>query len=546
MIGPRFVLLALGLPAICQTLASDAPRRVAAVSVSGTGLAVKLATQVGQAFDAQTISRDLRYLWSLGRFEDVRVETSEREDGVAVTFRAKIAPHLLLHEVRIEPNSYGLEIKLPENTPIDGLRAHQAAMDAQRQLNQEGYQNVRVAYRITPAAKGAVDLRLKVEPGDAIRVKEVRFAGDARFRQDLQALRRRRMLPGIPFLWAGWRLFPSYSQEAVDHDVARLHALYVGQGFFDARVRADAIDIRGNNARVSIFAETGPRYPMDPAVCTTLLGERRDAQRHGVLDFAATLDAAHSDDAPRIQLGPSYRVGRIEFRGNHRIRDSIVRANLLIDEGGTFDEQQLRRSIDRLNRAMLFETIDSKHVVVQPDAKTGFADVTIHLTERKRGSWKLSGPVGPMSLAGPLEASLSTRLPPWGRGLLELSTYTASVGIFAFGHPLLPILNAPKAFTPIVALQRPFTPGLGWQSGLTWAPQLGWTSTAIGYGTTQLQQRLFPLVAGERGMTPDLNVTVAREEGDAQMVCEPPKPRLSPLRSVGSIALHLLGAVPAI
>jgi hypothetical protein len=195
---------------------------------------------------------------------------------------------------------------------------------------------------------------------------------------------------------------------------------------------------------------------------------------------------------------------------------------------------------------VLFENIDAKSVVVQPDEKTGFADVTVHLKERKRGSWNLSGPVGPMSLAGPLEASIGSRLPAWGRGVLELSTYTASIGMFAFAHPLLPILNAPKRFTPILLLQRPFTPAGGWLTGFTFAPQLGWRNFATGYAATQLQQRLLPLVQGERGIETDLNVTVVRPEGDAAMVCEVPKPRLGPIRAAGTIGLHLLGTVPGI
>jgi hypothetical protein len=118
--------------------------------------------------------------------------------------------------------------------------------------------------------------------------------------------------------------------------------------------------------------------------------------------------------------------------------------------------------------------------------------------------------------------------------------------MFAFAHPLLPILNAPKRFTPILLLQRPFTPAGGWLTGFTFAPQLGWRNFATGYAATQLQQRLLPLVQGERGIETDLNVTVVRPEGDAAMVCEVPKPRLGPIRAAGTIGLHLLGTVPGI
>lgn len=138
------------------------------------------------------------------------------------------------------------------------------------------------------------------------------------------------------------------------------------------------------------------------------------------------------------------------------------------------------------------------------------------------------------------------RRPPWGRGLLELSTYTVSVGIFAFGRPLLPILNAPKRFTPILALDRPFTPGEGWTSGFTVAPQLGWPNTAVGYGATQLEQRLMPLVSGERGIAPEIDVTVERPAGDTAMSCEPPKPRFGPLGVAGTMALRFLGTLASI
>lgn len=531
---------------VCTGFAEDVPPSVVSVTVPGTSLQVNLATQVGRPYDAKTVEKDVRYLWGLGRFDDIRVEAARHAEGVAVVFRASVTPHLFLHEVRIQPNTYGLDLKVPEATPVTPLSAHRIALDAQRQLNQEGYQGARIRYLLAPAAHGEVDLKLTVDIGDAIRVKEVRFEGDSRLRGNLQALRIRRMLPGVPFLWSGWRLLPSYSQEAIDADVAHLHSLYVGKGFFDARVRPGAVDLQGKDARVSIVANPGPHYDLDPGLCPSLFSQRRESQGRGALDFKVKLDAGHLDIGAVIERGRPYRVGRLEFEGSHHYRDGTIRANFLLDEGDVFDEHLLRKSIARLNRAMLFENIDAKSVVVQPDEKTGFADVTVHLKERKRGSWNLSGPVGPMSLAGPLEASIGTRLPAWGRGLLELSTCTASIGMFAFAHPLLPILNAPKRFTPILLLQRPFTPAGGWKTGFTVAPQLGGRNLGIGYAATQLQQRLLPLVAGERGIEPDLNVTVLREDGDAEMVCQAPKPRMGPLRAAGTIGLHLLGTVPGI
>jgi hypothetical protein len=129
--------------------------------------------------------------------------------------------------------------------------------------------------------------------------------------------------------------------------------------------------------------------------------------------------------------------------------------------------------------------------------------------------------------------------------MLELSTYTASIGFFAFGKPLIPILTPPKRFIPVLSLQRAFSPGGGWKSGFAMAPQLGWRNGALSYASTQLQGRLMPLVRGERSAGPDLAVTVKRQSGEAMMYCASPPPRLRPLRAAATLGLHVLGALPA-
>jgi len=523
-------------PAIYFVSIISASEVVKSVEVPGSHLQVQLSTQVGQPFDASRIAKDVRYLWSLGRFEDVRVESTESDGGVDLVFRTKVAPIRMLREIRIEPNTFGLEIRIPQGTAMTDLRAHDTALEAQRQLRQLGYQSARVQNVLKPAPASQVDLKLTVELGDAVRVKQVRLEGDGPVPEaSLRALRTRRIL--------FWRLLPSYSPEAVDSDVARIRSWYLAKGYLDAEVRPGEVRFKDNDAYVTIGIRPGARHVVDPGLCRVLFEERREAQLQGILDFSARLDEDHGLS---VERGQPYRVGRIEFTGNHHYQDGILRGNFVIDEGAWFDERLLRKSIDNLNRTTMFENIDGKSVVVEPNPETGLADVTVRLRERKRGSWKISGPVGPAALAGPLEASLGARLPAWGRGVLEWSTYTASVSLLAFYHPLVPVLNAPKAFTPIAALGRPYVPGEGWKSGFTIAPQLGWQDNAVSYGATQIRRRLLPLVSGGRELEPDLNVTVERAAGEATLTCEPPKPRLGLLRTTAGVAIRLLGSFGAL
>jgi hypothetical protein len=471
---------------------------IKSVRLKGTLLKVNLATQVGQPYDADAIDKDVHKLWSTGRFGDIRVEKEDQPDGTDVVFN-------VVEAARPKPQKPQIE-------------------DRQE------------------------------------RVKTVNFIGDPgidpeQLRRALRALKARRLIPRFPGLWPGWRWFASYSPEAVESDLGRLRSFYLSKGYFDASVRVDSTELHQKDAEVTFFIRSGPRYETSepiPQVCSSLLAQRRDAERQGILDFAATLHVQRPEDTSNfanlsttIDRGPSYRVGRIDFTGNTHYSDSMIRSNLLLDEGQLLDELLLRKSADRINQIEAFEPITATSIAIHTNQATGIADVTIHLKERKRGSWNLSGPVGPASFAGPLSASISSRLPPWGQGLFELSTYLASVTVLAFSNPLLPVMSIfPKGpLIPVLALSRPFNPGEGWKSGFSIVPQLGWRGAALIYATSQVQHRLLPLLAGDRGLIPELPVTVEGPNAEGTMFCEPPAPRLMPLRTAASLSLRFLGVL---
>jgi len=123
---------------------------------------------------------------------------------------------------------------------------------------------------------------------------------------------------------------------------------------------------------------------------------------------------------------------------------------------------------------------------------------------------------------------------------MRLWTYTLSVSALAFAPPLLPILAAStsRLWLPVASLQRPYMPGEGWRSGFAIAPQLGWRLMGARYVATQLEQRLLPILNGNRGLEPELAITVHRPSSDTTVVCEPPGNKLASLRRVTGIALH--------
>jgi hypothetical protein len=238
--------------------------------------------------------------------------------------------------------------------------------------------------------------------------------------------------------------------------------------------------------------------------------------------------AAAEPDPLCAHTGPPYAVGRISFTGHHRINDSTLRRAMVLRERDVFDVGKLGRSLARINEIGLAEPLAIADVAFTPHSDGVTADITIPLRERGRRWWSLSGPIIPG--LGSYQASISARLPPWGRGLLDASTYLVTFNLLGLAGPLLGVLpllsNAPPA---AIALERPFLPGQEFLSGFAVSPQLSARATLAHYGRTQLSR----LVRGSL-------------EGDARGdlgVCTPAKPKLWWLRRGVAQATDLLLAV---
>ncbi len=434
---------------------------------------------------------------------------------------------------------------------MDAEAAQQIALGIRQQLIHSGFPEAAVDATLLPVRPGKADLRIEVNKGQEVDIAGVRFSGElglpeAAVRKALQATRSKTMLPGL------WRIRPGYSADAVESDAANLRSFYYRQGYFDAQVTAGSRLLQGGKAWISYAVQSGPHYEIRganlSAICRNLLEERRTAERQGILDFSARLNISNPDAAGLVdatlstQQGKPYRVARITFHGNHAISDAVLRHSLLLDEGALLDTTLLRRSLARINDTGFFEPLSLNDAVVYTPPDSDAAEITVRIREKKARFWNISGPAGPMSLAGPLEFTLGSRLPPWGRGLLELSTYTVSAQAMFFSKPLNSLLSflPNRRFLLLATIRRPPLPGQPFRSGFTVAPQLGWQGMLASYGVSQMRGWARAAFQTNRALTPMLPVTVAKDDSEGTLSCEPPHSKLDRMKQIGGIATGLL------
>jgi hypothetical protein len=256
-------------------------------------------------------------------------------------------------------------------------------------------------------------------------------------------------------------------------------------------------------------------------MCACLLDARQAAERHGRIDFSVDVAFAGDHDVTaRIWMGHPYAVGRITFTGHNAVNDSTLRRAMSLYERELFDVTRLRRSIARINGLGHYEplTLSDMQIVNRDDGVT--ADLMIPLRERKGRWWSISGPAIPG--LGMLQASVSSRLPAWGRGLLEASTYFVTFNVIGF----------------VPALVRPVIAGQEWLSGFVISPRLSPQTMLTHYGTTQLAHRISALLEEDANEPLAVPVSSATQPGRV-LVCHPPKARLWWLRRGLNAAVNI-------
>jgi hypothetical protein len=204
---------------------------------------------------------------------------------------------------------------------------------------------------------------------------------------------------------------------------------------------------------------------------------------------------------------------------------------MTIYERDLLDLGQLRRSLARINGIGVFEPLTLADISIARRDDGVTADLTIPLRERKRRWWSASGPVFPG--IGTWRATLSSRLPPWGRGVFEVTTYFVSLNVAGLAKPFL-------------ALQRPVIPGQELLSGIAVSPALSPRAMLLHYGRTHLAHGLGTMLDVERIEPLAVSVTSAGALEAEPLICVAPKPRLWWLRRGGAVVgtLALAALIP--
>jgi outer membrane protein insertion porin family len=87
-----------------------------------------------------------------------------------------------------------------------------------------------------------------------------------------------------------------------------------------------------------------------------------------------------------VSKGELVKFNRVEVQGNTRTRDNVIRRDLQVEEGGTYNSKAVRDSVKKLQRLGFFEDVS---VTPQPTLEEDQMDILVAVKERATGQFSI-------------------------------------------------------------------------------------------------------------------------------------------------------------
>lgn len=433
--GINLSLFSEELPQSAQepsTLSEPAsPKLVTAIEVKGNksistnSVISKLKTRVGSPYQENVASDDLKRLYLLGFFSDIKIDTEDYKDGVKMIITVVERPIIEkiifsgIRRLTMREDKLKETLKSKETQYLDYPNLAEDVISLKKLYEKIGYSQAEIDYKVDLDEKSnKAKIQFNVVESRKISIKNIFIEGNDTYpdRRILRLMKTKR----------GW-LFNAgiLKDEVLKEDIERIKAFYHREGFADVIVDHE-VKTAGKKPflYITIKIQEGKKY----LVGNVSIQGNKDIVNKDILERLKECvpgkvfsEEALQQDISNIQslyfdrgyvfaqvqetvsLNPytgrtdiiysiveneiAY-VDKIKVRGNIKTREVVVRRELRIKPGDRFDGEKLRRSKERLQNLGFFEEISYN----TEDTKTpNKKDLVVEVKEAKTGAFSFGG-----------------------------------------------------------------------------------------------------------------------------------------------------------
>ncbi len=374
-------------------------------------------TQPGDSLLAKNLSEDLKAIYSMGYFDDVRVESEDSSAGKIIIFIVKEKPtirHIYIkggkdirepgakkfkeeeNEALVKPSTLVFEdekilksMDIKTGSILNIFKVQSNIKRIEDLYKEKNYHNVKVTYTIREQDNNQADLEFIIDEGKKILIKEIRFVGNQAYPdKKLKKI----MKTSEKGFWSWLTSSGDLKSEDLNQDAELLTSFYHNSGYIQAKVAEPIIEYKDNWIYITIKIDEGQRFKVGKVqIYGDLLKSEADLMkeikitkeeyfsRQVLRDDIIIIGDLYSDegyanadvvpnidqDSEKLIVDITYTISKgslvyfegIRISGNTKTRDKVIRRELDIYEQELFSGKKLKRGIRNLNRLDYFEDI---------------------------------------------------------------------------------------------------------------------------------------------------------------------------------------------
>jgi outer membrane protein insertion porin family len=419
-LGTLLVCTLLAVPCLAQTTVEEIEIRGDFKRVAESLIRSTVGLQPGVELSQENVQEAVRALQGLHVFSDIQLYADDSDVGPGVKLIVVVREHPTLEGVRFKGHK---EIKEKDMKEAVGLVSGQVvapkdvARGRQRILElygDKGYLRASVEGRLFDAQEqGTVFLQFDIVEGDKVRIAAVNIIGA----QAIDSGTIRKQMETKPKRW--WRK-SEFKADTYQQDKERILAFYRSKGYQQATILRDSIYYDESRSRlfIDIEIEEGLQYHVGSVswegnelfssaeLAKQLKMKEGDVFRFSSPELAYLAKSAYfergyldTEIIPRETIrgdsidvsfqvfeGEPWRIRRIEFTGNVKTREKVLRREVALRPGDVFKSSQLQESQRRLYMLGYFKDVQFQQHATPSIDDEKYIDLSFIVEEQRTGA----------------------------------------------------------------------------------------------------------------------------------------------------------------
>ena len=441
-------------------------RHVGPPAASDALIRANIRVKEGDTYTATSVDDDVKSLLATGYFQNVQIVLEPAPNGLTVAYVIQGKP--VISEINIVGNKKYSKKKILKKVtskigePLSEAKLFLDKEEIHKLYEKAGYQRTTVKYQhVDDANAGRSAVTFEISESPKIKIKNIEFVGAEAFKQK----KLRKSIKTKRYWMFSWITGSGVvKDEQLEDDKDKLADFYRDAGYIDfelKEVQTEPIDPK--HVKLKFVVDEGQRYRVGSVTISgntnftsadifkgvksmgkTIKPKMTEGEIFTPKGLIADMDAirdfygskGYIDTFVRPIKNPNTETGtmdleykildeaagksyieKIEIRGNTKTKDNVIRRELAVHPGETFDMVRVKVSKSRLEQMQYFDKVEAEP---QETKITGHKDLVIDVEEGTTGHVELGAGFSSIDslfgFVGYREGNFDLFHPPYFRG----------------------------------------------------------------------------------------------------------------------------------